>query len=255
MVNKKRAWQPPFNTGQFSQIVQRTAESEQWFLRRYFFPIFLSATVIFISVSSLTYATNSGESGSPGSTGEAPVILNIVPEKSEFECVACVIWFMCISVRMSATEGEFETIPTNVNGNSKGFMTIRTETLETVNQQVAEKIKKTYLETEKYPEISFSLNELTGEQGNLLLPQRNRFKVSGILKLHGVDKEIFFYPDIFLDDGVIVFEGETIVRLTEFHIKIPHFMFLRVKDEISIRFNVAWDFSPFVTNASAEVVQ
>jgi len=255
MEKNKRTLPHSFNTGQFSQIVHKIAESDHWFLRRYFLPLFLSAAVIFIPVSSFTHATNSGESGSRDSTGNAPVVLRIVPEKSEFECVACVVWFMCISVRMSATEGEFRTIPANVNGNSKGFMTIYTDTLETVNQQVAEKIKRTYLETEKYPEISFSLNDLRGEQDSVLLPQRSRFKVSGTLKLHGVEKEIVFYPDIFLDDDVIEFKGETVVRLTEFNIKIPHFMFLKVKDEISIRFNVAWDYSSFIRSASVEVVQ
>jgi polyisoprenoid-binding protein YceI len=156
---------------------------------------------------------------------------------------------------MSATDGEFETIPTNVNGNSKGFMTIGTETLETVHERVAEKIKRTYLETGKYPEISFKLKDLSGEQGNVLLPQRNRFRVSGTLRLHGVDKEIVFYPDIFLDDGVIAFQGETLVKLTEFNIKIPRFLFFRVKDEISIRFNVAWDFSPLIRDASVGVIE
>ena len=89
----------------------------------------------------------------------------------------------------------------------------------------------------------------------MLLPQGNRFKVSGTLKLHGVEKEIVFYPDIFLDDDVIAFKGETTVRLTEFNIKIPHFMFLQVKDEISIRFNVAWDYRPHMRDASVEVIQ
>lgn len=255
MGNRKRTPPLPFNTGQFSRIVHKIAESDHWFLRRYFLPFFLSAAVIFIPVSSLTYATNPGESGSRDSMGKAPVVLNIVPEKSEFECVACVVWFMCLTVRMSATEGEFQTIPANVNGNSKGFMTIYTDSLETINGQVAEKIKRTYLETEKYPEIGFSLNDLRGEQDSVLLPQRNRFKASGTLKLHGVEKEIVFYPEIFLDGDVIEFKGETVVRLTEFNIKIPRFMVLKVKDEISIRFNVAWDYSPLIRNASVEVVQ
>jgi polyisoprenoid-binding protein YceI len=156
---------------------------------------------------------------------------------------------------MSATEGEFRTIPANVNGNSKGFITIYTDTLETVSEQVADKIKRTYLETEKYPEIRFTLKDLSGEEDNVLLPQRNRFKVSGTLKLHGVEKEIVFYPDIFLDDDAIAFQGETVVRLTAFNIKIPRFMFLKVKDTISIRFNVSWDYSPPVRNALVEVIE
>ncbi|MBW1896420.1 MAG: YceI family protein [Deltaproteobacteria bacterium] len=254
-MDKKKALPPLSDTARFSRIVEETAESDHWFLRRCFLPLFLSAAVIFIPVSSLIYATNPGESGSQERIGEVPVVLNIVPEKSEFECVACVAWFMCISLRMSATEGEFHTIPTNVNGNSKGFMTIHTDSLETISKQVAKKIKKTYLETEKYPEIAFSLNDLRGEGDTVLLPQKNRFKASGTLKLHGVEREIVFHPDIFLDGDVIKFNGETVVKLTDFNIKIPHFMFLKVKDEISIRFNVAWDYSPHIKNAPVEAVQ
>jgi polyisoprenoid-binding protein YceI len=255
MDRKKGKLLPLSDTGWFSRIVQKSAESDHWFLRRYFLPLFLSAAVIFIPVLSLTYATNPGESGSQDRIGEAPVVLNIVPEKSEFECVACVVWPMCLSVRMSATEGEFHTIPTNVNGNSRGFMTIYTDSLKTINKQVAGKIKKTYLETEKYPEITFSLNDLRGEGNTVLLPQKNRLKVAGTLTLHGVEREISFYPDIFLDGDVIEFNGETVVKLTDFNIKIPHFMFLKVKDEVSIRFNVAWDYSPHIKNAPIEAVQ
>jgi polyisoprenoid-binding protein YceI len=134
-------------------------------------------------------------------------------------------------------------------------MTIYTDTLETVSERVAEKIKRVYLETEKYPEISFGLHDLRGEHDNVLLAERNRFEVSGILKLHGVEKEIVFYPDIFRDDDVIAFQGETVVKLTEFNIRIPRFLFFKVKDEISIRFNVAWDYSSLIRNGSVEVTE
>jgi polyisoprenoid-binding protein YceI len=254
MGSRKRTQPLLFDDGRFSRIVQQTAESCYRFLRRYLLPFFVAAIFTLISSFPLTHAADTSASGNSHDIDKTPVVLNIVPEKSEFECVACVIWFMCLRVRMSATKGEFRTIPANVNGNSKGFMTIYTDTLETVNERVADKIKRTYLETDKYPEIRFSLRDLKGEHG-ILLPQRHRFKVSGTLKLHGIEKEIVFYPDIFLDNNVIAFEGETSVRLTEFNIKIPRFMFLQVKDEISIRFNVAWDYSPHIRNASVEVIQ
>lgn len=255
MGDEKRRLAQPFNTGQFFHTVYKTGDSKQRFVGRCLLTLLLSAAAIFLPVSSLTYATNPDKSTGRDSTGKVPVVLNIVPERSEFECRACVIWFMCIKVRMSATEGNFETIPTDVNGNSKGFMTIYTDTLETVNERVAEKIKKRYLETEQYPKISFRLKDLRGEKNNVLVPQRNRFMVSGTLRLHGVDKDIVFYPDIFLDDDVIAFQGATVVNLTEFNIKIPHFLFLKVKDEISIRFNVAWDYSSLIRNTSVEVIE
>jgi polyisoprenoid-binding protein YceI len=255
MGDEKRTRLQPFDIGQFFQVLCKIRQPEHWFRERCLITFLLATAVIFIPVSSNAYPTNPDASDSGDSVGEAPVVLNIVPKTSEFKCIACVIWFMCISVRMSATEGEFETIPTNVNGNSKGFITIDTDTLKTVNERVAKKIKETYLETEKYPEISFSLNDLRGEQENILLPQRNRFGVSGTLRLHGVEKEIVFYPDIFLDDDMISFQGETAVDLTDFNIKIPRFLFLKVKDEISIRFNVAWDYSPLIRNASMGVIE
>jgi polyisoprenoid-binding protein YceI len=156
---------------------------------------------------------------------------------------------------MSQTEGQFLTIPTSVNGNSTGFLRIYTESLETISDQIADKIKKTYLETEKYPEISFNLKQLEGESNSVLLSHESRFKASGTLNLHGVGKEIVFYPHIFLNDDVIEFKGETVIRLTDFGIKVPHFLFLEVQDEISIHFNVTWDYSPHLRAAAAEVSQ
>jgi polyisoprenoid-binding protein YceI len=205
----------------------------------------LAAAVILIAAAPLGYAAHPEQwAGLDTTVVDAPVVLSIVPKRSEFKCTACVSWFMCISVRMSAIQGEFITIPANMNGNSKGFITIHTDTLETVSERIAEKIKTTYLETTKYPEISFSLKDLRGEHDNLLLLQRNPFRVSGTLRLHGVEKKIVFYPDIFLDNDVIAFQGETVVDLMDFNIRTPRFLFFRVKDEILIRFNVAWDYSP-----------
>jgi polyisoprenoid-binding protein YceI len=252
MGDEKRRPPQPFNIGHFFRTVFRTGEPKHWFTGRYFIALLLCTAAISIPVLPLTHATSPDKSAGHGNL---PVVLSIIPERSEFECRACVIWFMCIRVRMSATEGEFETIPENVTGNSKGFITINTDTLETVNERIAEKIKKAYLETEKYPRISFRLKDLKGEHDNALLPARNRFRVSGMLRLHGVEKEIVFYPDIFLDDDVIAFQGESVIKLTDFNIKIPRFLFLKVKDEISIRFNVAWDYGSLIRNASVEVTE
>lgn len=252
MRNRQRTRPLPFDKGRFSRIVQETAESCRRFLQGYLLPFFVPAIFILVSSFHLPYAADTGAPGNSDDIRRTPVVLNILPEKSEFECVACVIWFMCLGVRMSATEGEFRTVPANMSGNSKGFMTIYTDTLETVSERIADKIKRTYLETDKYPEISFTLKDLKGEQASVLFPQRNRFRVSGTLRLHGVEKEIVFYPDIFLDDDVIAFKGETSVRLTEFKIKIPRFMFLQVKDEISIRFDVAWGYSPRIRGTSVD---
>lgn len=198
---------------------------------------------------------NPGESGPQDGNGRTPIVLNIVPEKSELECAVCVIWFMCLRVRMSQTEGQFLTIPTSVNGNSTGFVKIYTDSLETISDQIADKIKKTYLETEKYPEISFNLTHLEGESNSVLLSNESRFKASGTLNLHGVEKEIVFYPNIFLNDDAIEFKGETMVRLTDFGIKVPRFLFLEVQDEISIYFNVTWDYSSHLRTATVEVSQ
>lgn len=214
------------------------------FLKGHLLPLFLSAVMVIIPILRHVYAADSGILKAQDSISKQPVVLDIVPEQSELVCVVRGVFFFHLDVRMSAASGKFGTILTRVNGNSNGFMIIDLDSLETIDDKTAERIKRVHLETEKYPKISFDLINLEGGSDSLLTSQGNRLKASGILRLHGIEREIVFHPHVFVDDDVIVFQGETVVRMTDFDIEIPRFLFFKASDEVSVRYRVVWGYTP-----------
>jgi polyisoprenoid-binding protein YceI len=223
--------------------LQGAVDVDSWSVGKHLLLFILLAVIASIPIARHAQATEAEEStGADGITG-APVVLSISPEKSEFECTVFGFWFMRVKVRMWANDGRFETVFSKMSGNSQGLMTIDPDNLKTVDDALAKRIKANYLETERYPEISFTLTDLEGECHGLLAGGEGRFKATGILRLHGVEKEIVLHPLVSLNDDFIEFRGETVVRMTDFGIQIPSFLFILAQDEVSIHYKVAWDFS------------
>jgi hypothetical protein len=59
-----------------------------------------------------------------------------------------------------------------------------------------------------------------------------------LLDLHGVQKKIMIPVEYRLTDQAVLVNGKTIVKMSEFKIPEPKFLFLRVKDDIEIAFNI-----------------
>jgi len=222
--------------------------------RRFCLCTFLFEALFFIPLIAHASQANLGKFNSEDLAETNSIALKIKPEKSEIECDVGML-FMHLKMRVRAMEGQFEIIPTKIGWNSKGFVTIYPETIETINDEVEEKVKKTYLETEKFPKISFTLTKLEGGYPNLLLAQENQFKASGILKLHGIERRIVLCPRVFISTDFIEVKGETSLRIDDFGIRIPRFLFLKARNMVSIYFHVVMDYSPHLKNLLAKIIK
>jgi polyisoprenoid-binding protein YceI len=225
-------------------LLLKTANFNNWSFGSYPLQAFLFAIMVSFPIIVHATPTNFGKQNSKDKVKTTSIILKVVPEKSKIECD--VTWlFTGVKVSMPAIEGHLEIIPTKISRNSTGFIRIYPKKLESINERVEEKAKKIYLETEKYEEITFTLTKLEGKYDSLLVLQENQLTACGILKLHGIKKEIVLYPQAFFNNKFIEFKGEAVVKMQDFGIKVPRFMFFKAKNDVLINFHIVMDYLNF----------
>ncbi len=121
---------------------------------------------------------------------------------------------------------------------------INPDDIDTKNGIRNRRMKKTFLEIDKFPEIIFRATEIKKKQGqpevyaNLKATTPFPFDLGGELTLHGKTKKISLKINAsFLDDRLIA-DGETTLDLRDFAIKNPSLLFFRVANEVLIQFHV-----------------
>jgi len=79
-----------------------------------------------------------------------------------------------------------------------------------------------------YPTVSFTSSEITKEDNGYLL--------TGILFFHGIKKEITIPVNFILDNKKIVVDADFSIRLSDYKIKRPSLLTIKMKDDIEIKF-------------------
>ena len=79
-----------------------------------------------------------------------------------------------------------------------------------------------------YPTVSFTSSEITKED--------NGYLITGILFFHGVKKEITIPVNFILDDKKIIVDTDFSVSLSDYKIKRPSLLTIKMKDDIIIKF-------------------
>tara|TARA_X000000368_G_scaffold253539_1_gene200404 strand:+ start:83 stop:613 length:531 start_codon:yes stop_codon:yes gene_type:complete len=79
-----------------------------------------------------------------------------------------------------------------------------------------------------YPTVSFTSSEITKED--------NGYLITGILFFHGVQKEITIPVNFILDDKKIIVDTDFSVSLSDYKIKRPSLLTIKMKDDIIIKF-------------------
>ncbi|MDA7641935.1 YceI family protein [Candidatus Marinimicrobia bacterium] len=79
-----------------------------------------------------------------------------------------------------------------------------------------------------YPTVSFTSSKITKED--------NGYSITGILFFHGVQKEITIPVNFILDDKKIIVDADFSVSLSDYKIKRPSLLTIKMKDDIEIKF-------------------
>lgn len=86
------------------------------------------------------------------------------------------------------------------------------------------------LNSTKYDQISFNLlNVIKSDSG---------YEISGVLTLNGVSKSISSKSTIINENALINLKGDFAIKLTDFGMKPPKLLFLTVRDQIDINYDI-----------------
>lgn len=121
----------------------------------------------------------------------------------------------------------------DLNSGSVDFY-IDLNTLRTGISLRDEHMRESYLETKKFPFAEFT-GKLNGY--NPSVKDTQNVIVTGVFKLHGIEKDRTIRGRIFSDDDKLVIGAEWTVLLSDHDIAIPQLMFLKLADsqEVTIR--------------------
>ncbi|HSC70353.1 MAG TPA: YceI family protein [Candidatus Methylomirabilis sp.] len=111
--------------------------------------------------------------------------------------------------------------------------------LDTGNSTRDDIMRKDHLETVKYPTIDFLLKQIEGVKRQ---SDGWEFEAKGTLSLHGVTREIMLpvrvRPAGSGDDGGVRLTGEISLKMPDYRIAIPKFLFFTVEDQVVVSFDV-----------------
>ncbi|MEC7822860.1 MAG: YceI family protein [Candidatus Neomarinimicrobiota bacterium] len=79
-----------------------------------------------------------------------------------------------------------------------------------------------------YPVVRFTSSKI--EKKN------NRYQINGEINFHGVKKEISIPVDLHIDGDILTVESIFDIKLTDYNIKRPSLLTMKIKDMIQIRF-------------------
>lgn len=86
------------------------------------------------------------------------------------------------------------------------------------------------LEVNNFNTISFEISSISKNE--------DKYKIDGILTLHGVTKDVSSIATITNDNGAMILNGDFSILLSNFGMKPPTLLFLTVRDQIDINYNI-----------------
>lgn len=97
-----------------------------------------------------------------------------------------------------------------------------------------EHFNENYVESDKYPNATFKGKIVDFDTVN---ENKTQFTVKGTLTIHGVSKETEIIANFKRTNENIEVDGDFIVALKDFKIKIPKIVFMNIAENIKVTFN------------------
>jgi polyisoprenoid-binding protein YceI len=109
------------------------------------------------------------------------------------------------------------------------------KTLDFDRKLMQEHFNENYIESDKYPLARFKGN--LDQSVDLTKDGDYHVSVTGVLSLHGVDKQRTIPCNISVRNGVVTVESQFKVACTDHRIKIPKLVFAKIAESISVKLN------------------
>jgi polyisoprenoid-binding protein YceI len=128
--------------------------------------------------------------------------------------------------------------PENLSREAEVSFKVESVTLDTGNKSRDKKMRESHLDTARYPVIAFHSSKVAAIAPTLRAEETQEMQVTGTLALHGTEKQISFPVKAVRHGEELVVTGETSLKMTDYGIPIPGFLFMKVKDEVKVMFEV-----------------
>ena len=107
------------------------------------------------------------------------------------------------------------------------------------NSLMQEHFNENYMESDKYPEASFS-GKLTGFNKDEITTEKKSFEAVGKMTIHGVTKKIKLPVSIYVNsNGEMELQSTFKIALEDYKIKIPKIMFVKIAEVADVNI-VCW---------------
>ncbi|MEE9170463.1 MAG: YceI family protein [bacterium] len=138
--------------------------------------------------------------------------------------------------------GMFEGVTDKIDGfvswagdstlvDSKLFFEVDLSSLDTRIALRNRHMREKHLETDKYPHAQYSGRLVNVEETG---PNELLVAAEGMMKIHGVERDLAMEAKVTVDGDVYHLQCNFDVKLSDFEIKTPKFMFLKVDENIKL---------------------
>jgi polyisoprenoid-binding protein YceI len=112
-----------------------------------------------------------------------------------------------------------------------GQIVVSMSALQSENKKRDENMHES-MESEKFPNAVYVFDTITKSD--------NGYKIDGQLTLHGVTKPLSLQAKMNLDGTTVKMSGTSTLKMTDFGIEPPVLLFLTVRDQVDIDFDVTF---------------
>lgn len=111
-------------------------------------------------------------------------------------------------------------------------------TFDTDNKSRDKVMREKSLEVDKYPAIEFVSSQIESSNKELPAGKTVDITIKGMLKLHGMEKEMSIPVKVLLEGDKLTTDGDMALVLDDWKIFRPRILFFRLQNDIKIHFKI-----------------
>ncbi len=152
--------------------------------------------------------------------------------------------FGIVDGKFTVREGEAKGDIQDLQGTGQVRITIDAASYNSNIGLRDEDVQENYLETEEFPVIVFTSTGIEEVKKSQSQEKAWEFTIKGVLKLHGVERELRVPVKLTYRGRKIAVEGSTRILLKDFNIDTPSIFFFRAGDNVNVSFHFVGEQQP-----------
>jgi len=142
---------------------------------------------------------------------------------------------------LHTVHGTFKLKPGQIHYNASagtvaGTLAADAASGETGNDRRDRKMHRDVLQSDRYPEFSFTLRQISGH----LAPEgSSEMQLNGVLKIHGAEHELTLRAPVQIKERILTATTQFVVPYASWGLKNPSNMFVHVSDKVTVDLSIA----------------